>query len=152
MQRSDREITDRAAMDAILHEAPVCRIGLSSGVEPYVVPLCFGYDGRALYFHSLGTGKKMDLIRKNPSCCIEVDRCDGLVKTGSPCSWGMYYRSIICSGTAIILEDPAEKAYGLNCILQHYGGELSGFSDEALESVTVVKVMIREMTGKQCSH
>ena len=30
----------------------VCRLGLCDGGEPYVVPLCFGYDGEALYFHA----------------------------------------------------------------------------------------------------
>lgn len=150
MQRSDREITDQTTMDAILHEASVCRLGLSNGAEPYIVPLCYGYDGSAVYLHSAVTGKKIDLIKQNPSCCVEVDLFEGLVRRDSPCSWGMHYRSVICTGTASILSDPHEKVHGLNCILHHYGREAFEFSDEILDSVTVVKITIREMTGKQC--
>jgi nitroimidazol reductase NimA-like FMN-containing flavoprotein (pyridoxamine 5'-phosphate oxidase superfamily) len=52
MRRKDREITDRAEIDTVLNEATVCRIGLADNGEPYVVPMCFGYDGTFLYLHS----------------------------------------------------------------------------------------------------
>jgi nitroimidazol reductase NimA-like FMN-containing flavoprotein (pyridoxamine 5'-phosphate oxidase superfamily) len=58
MRRKDREITDRAEIEAILNEAPVCRIGLAEGGEPYIVPMCFGYDGTFLYLHSAPEASK----------------------------------------------------------------------------------------------
>ena len=95
MRRKDREITDRAEIEAILDEAMVCRIGLADGGDPYVVPLCFGYEDGSVYIHSarrkrrrpFGSvltmtfdpipggidGKKIAMIRKNPRCCFEVD-------------------------------------------------------------------------------
>jgi nitroimidazol reductase NimA-like FMN-containing flavoprotein (pyridoxamine 5'-phosphate oxidase superfamily) len=65
MRRSEREIKDRAVIDAIIRQCLVCRLGLSDGEEPYIVPLCFGYDGEALYVHSASDGRKIDILRKN---------------------------------------------------------------------------------------
>ena len=58
MRRKDREITDRAEIEAILNEAMVCRIGLADGGEPYVVPLCFGYEDGSVYIHSAPEASK----------------------------------------------------------------------------------------------
>ena len=58
MRRKDREITDRAEIEAILNEAMVCRIGLADGGEPYVVPLSFGYEDGSVYIHSAPEASK----------------------------------------------------------------------------------------------
>jgi nitroimidazol reductase NimA-like FMN-containing flavoprotein (pyridoxamine 5'-phosphate oxidase superfamily) len=149
MRRKDREITDRGRMEAILFEAPVCRIGMTDGKEPYVVPVCFGYADNTLWFHSAPEGKKIDLIGNNPRCCVEADVCEGPIRDENPCRWEMRYRSVVCTGTAQIVQDPAEKRAGLACILQHYGGADHPFTDTELERVCVVKIVIAAMTGKQ---
>lgn len=167
MRRKDREITDRAEIESILNTATVCRIALADGGEPYIVPLCFGYNNGAVYLHTapeasknLGgsspasatagsSGKKIAMIRKNPRCCFEVDICDKLIRSEKACSWGMRYRSVIGTGRAWILTDPAEKKAGLNCIMQHYGGGTYDFSERDLASVTVIRITIESMTGKK---
>ena len=45
MRRSEREITNRTEIDAIIRSCQVCRVGLADGIEPYIVPMSFGYDG-----------------------------------------------------------------------------------------------------------
>ena len=149
MRRKDREITDRIRMEAILKEAPVCRVALADGGEPYVVPVCFGYADDTLWFHSAREGKKTDIIAGNPRCCIEVDRCEGPIRNENPCKWEIRYRSVICTGMASIVNDPAEKRRGLACIMAHYGGGEHSFTEEELERVCVVKIEIGQMTGKE---
>jgi nitroimidazol reductase NimA-like FMN-containing flavoprotein (pyridoxamine 5'-phosphate oxidase superfamily) len=149
MRRKDREITSRTEINAILAEAQVCRLALAHGGEPYIVPVCFGYEEGVLYLHSGYEGKKISMIRNNPRCCFEVDLFDGIVKGERPCSWGMRYRSVIGFGTAAILTDPAEKKYGLNCIMHQYHGGSHEFSDEDMEKVTVIRIAIESMTGKK---
>lgn len=73
MRKSDREITDRSAIDEIIRRCRACRLGLSDEGQPYVVPLNFGYDGHALYFHGAMEGRKIDVIRKNSRVCFEFD-------------------------------------------------------------------------------
>jgi uncharacterized protein len=149
MRRRDREIADRAEMEAILEEAPVCRVAMANGDEPYVVPLCFCYRDNAIWIHSAQEGKKIDMIQKNPRCCVEVDITGGPIPDQKPCSWEFRYRSVICTGTARIVENPEKKRRALNCLMQRYGGEEYPFMDKELDRVCVIKITILEMTGKQ---
>ena len=54
MRRKDREIVDRAEIDAILHAGRVMRIALADNNVPFLVPAFYAYDGEAVYFHSAG--------------------------------------------------------------------------------------------------
>jgi nitroimidazol reductase NimA-like FMN-containing flavoprotein (pyridoxamine 5'-phosphate oxidase superfamily) len=149
MRRKDREITDRAEIEAILNDAMVCRIGLANGGKPYVVPLSFGYEDGAVYIHSAPEGKKIGMIAKNSRCCFEVDVCDRVIRGDRPCSWGMWYRSVIGYGRAAILTAPEEKKHGLNCIMRHYGGGTHDLSESDIGSVTVIRIAVESMTGKK---
>lgn len=149
MRRKDREIADPAEISAILNEAAVCRIGLADGNGPYIVPLSFGYGDGALWIHSAHEGRKIDMLRKDPRCCFEVDICDRIIRDDKPCSWGMRYRSVIGNGRAVFIDSPEEKRYGLNCIMQHYGGGTHAFSENDLRTVTVVRIDITSVTGKK---
>ena len=149
MRRSDREITDRAEIDAVLAEAQVLRLGLADRDGPYVVPVCFGYDEESLYIHSAPEGRKITMLEQDPRCCFEADISDGIIRGGTPCSWGVRYRSVIGYGTAVILRDPKEKQRGLDAIVRHYGGETILFSDRNMENVLVIRIRIESMTGKK---
>jgi uncharacterized protein len=149
MRRKDKEITDRAEIEAILREAQVCRIALAENNQPYIVPVCFGYEPGALYIHSSPEGKKIAMIRANPRVCFELDFCDGIVKAERACSFGMRYRSVIGFGRASILTAPAEKKHGLACIMRQYKGGMQEFSDEDVKHVAVIRISIESMTGKK---
>jgi len=149
MRRKDREITDREEMEAILAEAQVCRLALAEGGEPYCVPLCFGYAGNTLWIHSAREGRKIDLITRNPRCCVEADICEGPIPDKLPCSWEFRYRSVICTGRAQVANDPEEKRTGLACILRHYGAGEYSFTENDLDRVCVIKIEVDGMTGKK---
>ena len=73
MRRKDKEIQAEADIVAILKKARVCRLGMAEGEMPYVVPLCFGFQDNALYFHCALQGRKNDTLRNNPNVCFEMD-------------------------------------------------------------------------------
>ncbi len=50
MRRTDREVTVRAEIDEIVRGSLVCRVAMARHNLPYLVPLCFVYDGAALTF------------------------------------------------------------------------------------------------------
>ncbi|MFZ0005278.1 MAG: pyridoxamine 5'-phosphate oxidase family protein [Methanoregula sp.] len=152
MRRKDREISDRSVMEAILKSADVCRIALADENRPYVVPVCFAYEDNAIYFHSSPVGKKIDMLTKNPRCCIEVDRSSGPIKSDNPCTWEMQYQSVICTGTARILSEYGEKCAAMNCIMRHYSSEAHPFSEKEMERVCLVKVLLDKMTGKSYGY
>jgi uncharacterized protein len=70
-------------------------------------------------------------------------------KAASACDWGVSFKSVIGTGTARILETPAEKRAGLDIIMAQYSGRSFTYPDEMLEKTAVIKVIVQEMTGKQ---
>ena len=149
MRRKDKQIDDPAVVESIIRRSLVCRLAMTDGLRPYVVPISFGYRNRCLYFHSAGEGKKIELLRENPKVCFEFD-CDlNLKKSDRPCRWGMKFKSVIGFGTARFIEDPAQKKEALAVILAHYAEERFELPDEEIRRVTVFCVKIEQMTGKQ---
>ncbi|MGD1151316.1 MAG: pyridoxamine 5'-phosphate oxidase family protein [Syntrophales bacterium] len=149
MRRSEREIKDRAVIDAIIRQCLVCRLGLSDGEEPYVVPLCFGYDGEALYFHSASEGRKIDILRKNSRVCFEFDIPEGMREAEQGCRWGIKYRSVIGFGTAEIVDDQEGKRRALEIVMAQYSGKEYIFLEDVVTKTAVIKVVIARVTGKQ---
>lgn len=151
MRRSEKEITDELAVEAIIHASLVCRLALSDGNQPYIVPLCFGYQDRTLYFHSALEGKKIDLLQKNNRTCFEFDINSEIIKADKACKWGMKYQSVIGFGRAVLVENIEEKQKGLNIIMNHYSDRNWQFPDKAIEKIAVIKIEIEKMTGKHSS-
>ncbi|MHB8138497.1 MAG: pyridoxamine 5'-phosphate oxidase family protein [Smithellaceae bacterium] len=150
MRRSDKEITDPKEINDILQAAPVCRIAMAAGGRPYLVPVNFAVSGGCLYFHSAVSGKKVDMIRENPSICFEVDIPGDLVSGETACSWGMKYKSVIGFGQAYFIEGAGEKKKALNILMKKYAGQDSfSFTDDKLDKVCVIGVKIEILSGKK---
>ena len=149
MRRKDIEIIDIAAIEAILKEAAVCRLGLCDEGRPYVVPVCFGYEDNVLYFHSAGEGRKIDILRKNNNVCFEVDIDHEIVKARQVCDWGMSYKSVIGFGKGVFIDDVESKRRALDIIMAHYSDKEFEYSEKAVSKTIIVKVEIESMTGKK---
>jgi nitroimidazol reductase NimA-like FMN-containing flavoprotein (pyridoxamine 5'-phosphate oxidase superfamily) len=150
MRRKDKEITRRSEMDEIIKTARVCRLAMLDGSRPYIVPLSFGYDGSALYFHSAPTGKKIDLLRKGGAVCFELEAAVAAAPADMPCKWGMAYRSIIGDGRVEFIDAPEARRRALDIIMAHYSDRPSfEYTDAELRRVSVFRVVIGEMTGKR---
>ena len=150
MRRKDREVQERESIEEIIRGCQVCRLGLAKDNAPYVVPVSFGYDGEALYFHSARQGKKIDYINANASVCFEFERGVQLVPDESgPCNWTFHYQTVIGYGQAQELVDKDDKAQGLRQIVAQYSDRAWEFGDEALRAVRVWKIAIERMTCKR---
>jgi len=149
MRRKEKEIVDTKVIDEIIDSAQVCRLGLSDGNVPYIVPLCFGYKDRILYFHSAADGKKVETIKKNPNVCFEFEHNIEVLQAEELCKWGMKYQSIIGYGKAVFIESLEEKKEALNIIMNQYTEGCFSFQDSHIQNTIVFKVIIDTMTGKQ---
>ena len=148
MRRKDKEITDTEAIVSIIRRSTVCRLGMSDDGQPYVIPMSFGYQDGAVYFHCAPEGRKIEILRKNPRVCIEFD-VDCLLKTGdSACKWGFHFNSAIAFGVAAIIEDSTEKQAVLDIIMRQYSGDVFMYSESALDKIVVIRVNVTELTGK----
>ncbi len=149
MRRKEKEITDRRAIDAVIRASSICRLAMSHDDRPYVVPLCFGYDGIALYFHSAQEGKKVEILRKNAGVCFEFDLFDELVQAPDPCGWGVRYRSVIGTGMASFVEDLESKRRALDLIMKQYSRDSFDYAERPLDKTLIIKVDIESLTGKE---
>ncbi|MCF6248338.1 MAG: pyridoxamine 5'-phosphate oxidase family protein [Desulfobacula sp.] len=148
MRLKEREITDKAEIESILKKSRVCRISLMDEDKPYIVPMNFGYKNGTLYLHSAKEGRKIELIKKNPNICFEVDELVRLKKAEQACDWGAQYQSVIGNGRAVFLEEGEKKA-GLDIIMAHYSQRQFEYPEEMLGKTAVIKIAIDNMTGKQ---
>jgi nitroimidazol reductase NimA-like FMN-containing flavoprotein (pyridoxamine 5'-phosphate oxidase superfamily) len=153
MQKPEREIKDKAEIEAIISRAEVCRLALAEGDVPYIIPMNFGYQDNCLYFHCAAEGKKLDVIRQNNQVCFEMDIDGQLVKPAErTCSWSYKYRSVIGFGKAAVIENSRDKSAALNIVTQHYGGQPHEFSAKETDKMLIIKVEISSMTGKKAGY
>jgi nitroimidazol reductase NimA-like FMN-containing flavoprotein (pyridoxamine 5'-phosphate oxidase superfamily) len=59
-------------IERLLSKEVVGRIGCTDGEMVYVVPISYTYDGQYVYCHT-HEGLKVQLMRKHPRVCFEVD-------------------------------------------------------------------------------
>lgn len=154
MRRTDREITDRKKMLAILSACDCCRLGLLDGNGAYIVPLNFGYeevDGELyLYFHSAENGKKIDLVKTQKTAAFEMDRKHQLVEGESACAYSYLYQSIMGNGVIQLINDHEEKLHALKVFMSHYATEDEwAFQEEQVKKVAIIKMKVTDWSCKE---
>lgn len=58
--------------DSILLGQVIGRLACTDGIVPYIFPVNYCYDGKYIYGQT-NNGSKLELMRKNPQVCFEVD-------------------------------------------------------------------------------
>ena len=149
MRRTDKEIVDPKELRRILEGARVCRVAMVDGARPYLVPLSFALDGDDLVLHSATSGRKLDVLRKNPAVCFEVEEGVEVLVGDAPCETTQRYRTVIGFGEAEFVEDPAERARLLALFGPRYGAPDVPMSAQRLRTTVVLRVRVSEMSGKR---
>lgn len=74
--------------DLLQHEI-IGRIGCHADGVTYVVPISYAYDGKYVYGHT-HEGMKIDMMRKNPKVCFQVDRLTNMANWKSVITMGEF--------------------------------------------------------------
>ena len=82
------ELTEFEIED-MLKQQVTGRIGCHADDITYIVPINYVYKDGYVYGHS-GPGKKIEMLRKNPKVCFQIDQVDSIVNWKSVVSWGEY--------------------------------------------------------------
>jgi len=154
MRRKDREITDFNEIVVILDKCDVCRLAMVDNGMPYVVPMNFGFTADkgelTLYFHSAKEGKKIDILKMNPTVCVEMDCSHQLITGEKACDYTMDYESVIGSGKAEFIDSEEEKKFALTQIMRKYSDAGTfDFDENLLKRTTLVKVVISDFSVKR---
>src|SRR5436305_9636827 len=124
----ERAVYDRAAAYQILDEAFICHVGFVLDNQPFVIPTGYGRSGDNLYIHGSAASRMLRNLDQGIAVCVTVTLLDGLVLARSIFNHSMNYRSVVVLGTAVAVEDPAEKLRALRALSEHI---LPGRRDEA---------------------
>ena len=76
-------------IEELIHQQFVGRIGCHADDITYVVPISYGYDGEYVYGLTQ-EGMKIDMMRKNPKVCFQVDDMRNLANWKSVIAWGEF--------------------------------------------------------------
>lgn len=76
-------------IEELIHQQIVGRIGCHADGVTYVVPISYAYDGTYVYGHTF-EGMKINLMRKNPKLCFQVDNTKNLANWKSVICWGEF--------------------------------------------------------------
>lgn len=140
----------REEMEQLLREEIIGYLGLSMDGKPYVVPLNYGYVDGQILFHCALTGQKLDYLKANPQVCFTVGRQSGKFRRhaeGDPCH--VDNDSVICYGTARIVEDLKERQRVLNVFNRTLIADADDITSKATQDCYAVEINITEMTGRQ---
>ena len=152
MSRREKEITGYEEIKYILDNGRVVHLGLSDDGIPYVVPMNYGYcfenEKPVLFVHGALKGRKLDIIRKNPACCAQIE-CDVSLFSGKvACLYGCTYCSFTGFGKAKILDAPDEKMKALSLLMKTQSGKDFEFNEKLVSVVSVIRIDIEEYSAK----
>ena len=137
-------------IEDLLERQVTGRIGCHADGKTYIVPINYVYKNGYVYGHS-ADGKKIEILRKNPQVCFQVDHIERIVKWKSVIAWGKYEE----------ITDRAEMQKAMQEIIQHMmpligssdGHPSHGITDAASDigsgiELILYKIFLEEKSGK----
>ncbi len=79
----------KTQIDHVLNSQVLGRIGCYADGKVFIVPITYVFDGEYIYAHSK-EGMKINMMRKNPKVCFEVDVVENMANWRSVVLWGEY--------------------------------------------------------------
>src|SRR6187399_1594109 len=80
---------DEPEIEDVLAQNFLGRIGCHVNGRTYVVPISYAYSEGCIYAHTY-EGLKIEMMRKNPQVCFEVDAMKDMSNWKSVIAWGEY--------------------------------------------------------------
>ncbi len=152
MRRKDL-IMDEAESIEFLKENSDGHLGTKNpDGSPYITPINYAYEDGKFILHCAMQGQKVENMKANDKVCFEVSKRYDLIRSGKPCSaWETFYKSVICFGKAVFVEDIEEKGRLLTIFTKWFTGEEREFtlSPEAVKRTCVIVIEVEHMTGKK---
>ena len=147
-----RGIYDRAIAYQILDEGFICHVGFVIDNQPFVIPTGYGRAGDNLYIHGSAASRMLRSMDQGIPVCVTVTLLDGLVLARSIFNQSMNYRSVVVLGTAVAVEDPAEKLKALHALSDHIlpgrWADVRQPNDKELKATLVMRLPITEFSAK----
>ncbi len=151
-RHSDRALTGRAALYAVLDEGLVAHVAFVVDGAPVVLPMGYARDGDRLLLHGSSRNRMLRAAAAGAEVCVTVTLLDGLVLAATAFTHSMNYRSAVVHGRGREVSDPAEKARALerfvDFVVPGRSAELRPSTRKELAATLVVAVPLAEASVK----
>ncbi len=136
-------------IEEVLKKQIIGRIGCDGDGQIYVVPVSYAYDGKYIYVRSF-EGKKIEMMRKDPRVCFQVDDTENMANWRSVIGWGQFEE----------LSDVIQRNKALQLLinrqLPHFSSEMTHldghwpFQPKDLNTIKgiVFRILLKEKTGR----
>jgi uncharacterized protein len=131
-----RIVSDTDTINAFLDRSRVGVVAMQAGEYPYSVPVNFVMMNGCVYFHGMGSGKKVDILDGSPKVCFTVFEEIGTVEDNVPCHADTAYMSVMIMGTVRRVADSSEAAAALQRLLNKF---MPGFFKQKIGHALVEK-------------
>lgn len=153
MRRSDREITDKRAIEGFIAKEQILRIAFYDEGDIYLVPVNYGYthknDRYSFYFHGAKAGRKYELSLSKPVVGFEIDGEYSLLENETACGYSAAFQSVTGTGTLQMVDTPEEKKAGLNALMKQLTQQPEwSYGDPMLEAVAVYRLDVHKLSCK----
>jgi nitroimidazol reductase NimA-like FMN-containing flavoprotein (pyridoxamine 5'-phosphate oxidase superfamily) len=136
-------------MNNVLFSQVLGRLACTDGKQPYIVPVTYTFDGKYIYGQS-NEGTKLEIVRKNPNVCFEVDRMMDMRNWQSVIVYGKFEE---------LKAKEAEKAREIlfnnvfplltSSTIHPFGHQVTGKVDDSTRVKQVMyRIKIQKMTGR----
>jgi nitroimidazol reductase NimA-like FMN-containing flavoprotein (pyridoxamine 5'-phosphate oxidase superfamily) len=148
----DRGRYDRAAVWAVLDASMLCHVAYSIDGQPYATPTIHWRDGDTLFWHGSSASRMLRHLAKGAPACLTVSHLDRLVLARCGFNHSVDYRSAMCFGTALIVDDVDEKRAALDRMIDRYypgrAATLRTATTQEIKATTVISMVIEEASAK----
>jgi len=147
-----RAVYERAAIEAILDEAPVCHLGtVDEEGLPVVIPTLHARIGEHVYFHGSAASRTLREAER-AEVCLAATLLDGMVLARSAFHHSVNYRSVVVFGRAERIEAAAEKRRALEAFTEKLmpgrWPDVRAPSEKELRATAVLRLGLAEASAK----
>ena len=139
MHKAERQLSDADTM-AILKKG--------DDGYPYATPINYIIVDDKLYIHSAPYGYKIECLKRDPKCCFSAIISAEII----PSKITAAFESVVMTGTAVFVEDRAEKQAALEAFVtqKHHGYEEIGFKmiEKMFDKTALLRIDPISTTGK----
>lgn len=129
----------------LLRRGSHAHLGCHSRGETYVCPITYVYEDGYIFSHSL-QGKKIEMMRKDPNVCLQVEEVNSLFNWKSAIVWGRFEE--LKGGLKMEMGLRMLKMKIAKLAVGHKLSDLEVQLDAILSNAIVFQIKVERVTGR----
>jgi len=143
-------VKDNAECERIIRGTYQGVMAMSTGDEPYALPLNHAFvDGR-FYFHCAAHGRKLEILEQHPEVTYVISKYYGdSAELAKALKCHGHWESVVAHGRARIITQDAELIADMKTYMAYYGHGDYQHGDDLLGRTRMIVVDVEGMTARR---